>query len=125
MKLNHFIDKARAVLPLITSRHRHISFIVDGNKIVSTGYAQLFKTHPLAKKYGHRFSCIHSELHAIKNFPGVPRELSRYVMINIRFLANGTVGMAKPCIRCQKMLGDFGIKRIYFTTKREKFERFV
>ncbi len=123
--MNHLIELARKnILPQITCRHKHVTFILYQNKIVSSGYAQAFKTDPIAKRYGYRFESIHSELHAIKRFPYRPSKLVDCQFVNIRFMANGSIGMAKPCLICQKLLVAFGVKKknIHYTNKDGKFQ---
>lgn len=101
-----------------SDKHRHISFIIYKNRIVSIGYSQARKTDPMAKRYGHRFSSIHSELHSIKKFPFRPSKLAKCMMVNIRIMANGSIGISKPCENCQKLLIDFGLKAVYYTNRK-------
>ncbi len=125
--MNNLIALARKnILDQITCKHKHITFILYKNKVVSSGYAQAFKTDPTAKKYGYRFESIHSELHAIKRFPYRPGRLADCQFVNIRFMADGSVGMAKPCQICQRMLASFGVKQknIHYTNREGKWSNF-
>jgi len=106
-------------------KHRHISFIILKNKIVSIGYSHSKKTDPLAKQYGHRFNSVHSEISAIKKFPFRIKKLSKCTMVNIRIMADGTIGMSKPCIHCQKLLKDFEIGEVYYTTKDGALKQWI
>jgi deoxycytidylate deaminase len=99
---------------LIRCGQKHFSFLVERNKIASMGWNKPWDTHPLAAKFGHRFNCIHSELDAILNFPYSFTLLPKYTLINIRIKNNNLV-IAKPCLKCQKMLNFFGITRIIYT----------
>lgn len=101
--------------------NKHFSFILDKNVIVSVGWNQSHKTHPIAAKFGHRFSGIHSELHAIKNFKYPIKELPHFTFVNIRLMKNRTVGLSKPCKHCSKMLSFFEVGEVWYSNF-DKFE---
>lgn len=88
------------------------------------GYNDGFHTHPLAKKFGHRYSAIHSELAALKNFPHNIDYLDKCTLINLRINKSNQLCMSKPCIKCQAMLAVFGIKRIFYTDYFGNFIKF-
>lgn len=110
------IDVAENLYHLPDGRQKHFSFLVERNNIVSVGWNQSFKTHPLAFKFGHRFYSTHSELHAIRNFPYHISELADYKFINLRLMGDHSIGIAKPCFCCQNMLEMFGIYNVYYST---------
>jgi tRNA(Arg) A34 adenosine deaminase TadA len=121
-KLNEKIRKlAESSYDLPSCRNRHFSFIVERNKIVSFGWNSSLKTHPLAAKFGHKFSSIHSELHAIKNFPYSPKELVHYDFINIRINRNHTYCLSKPCIHCMQLLIAFNIPKVIYSINNTQF----
>lgn len=95
---------------------KHVSFICDKSKIVCVGINKPFKTHPLAYKYLYRYSNIHSELDAILAFPYAIKTLPRYQLYNVRIRNSHTVGLSKPCQKCQKLLFDFRLTNIFYTT---------
>jgi len=105
---------AKDLFDLPTGRSKHFSFLVLRNNIISVGWNNSLKTHPLANKFGHRFNGIHSELSVIKN-NNDNFLLPHLSLINIRFLRNGKLGNSKPCIPCQTMLDHFGIKKVFYT----------
>ena len=103
------------------SRFKLGAVLTKGSHIVSLGVNKE-KTHPLAinphRKRGN--GCIHAELDAII---GVPRELLPQTTIYVgRVLADGTPGIAKPCIPCQELLIGVGIAKAYYTTGRTEEE---
>jgi hypothetical protein len=105
------------------SRFPHFSFVMDGRrKIISYGVNHSFKSHPIAKRYGHRFFAVHSELDAILRFPYPPKYLHQYTMVNIRLGKKGEPRLARPCKSCQQMLAAFGLRRIYYTNTNGEFE---
>lgn len=114
---NKVVEVARSLLYLPQSKFKHFTFICERNKIVCTGFNTSFKTHTIAHKFGHRFSCIHSELSAINCFKYKLSLLSKYRIINVRIHADGSLGNSRPCIHCQYMLSSFGIRRIMYSTK--------
>ena len=121
-QMYRWIRKARHTLRNKPSNVKHVSFIVDGKQLICYGINHPFKTDPLSHQYGYRFNAIHSEVAALKVFPYPLMELCKYTMINVRILADGSVGMAKPCKICQKLLRDFGIKKVIYTSKYGTFE---
>lgn len=109
-------------LDLPTARHKHFSFITRKNKIIAFGWNQSFKTHPLAAKYGHRFNSIHSELHAIKNFPYPISELRDYTLINARYSpGEKKLTLAKPCSKCIYFLSCFSFREVLYTDNKGDF----
>lgn len=117
-------ETANNLIHLPDARSKHFSFIVERNCILSVGWNKSFKTHPLAKRYGHRFSSIHSELDAIKNFPYAPASLIYYKFVNLRIMGDGSVGLSKPCVHCQELLAKFGIEQIYYSDHDGNFHEF-
>ena len=124
MNFPKLVKLSYGMLDLPDSKYKHFSFILSKNKILSVGYNLGFKTHPLAKKYGHRFSSIHAELKAFQNFPYSPSLLSKCKMVNIRIMANKTLGMARPCQYCSNLLKDFNLTEIWYTNRQGKFEKY-
>lgn len=113
---NKLIDTARTLFDLPTGRFKHFSFICKRNRIVSVGWNKAFKTHPVARKFHHRFSCIHSELDCLNNFPYKIGELSYYKFYNMRLYKDKRVALSKPCLHCQYMLSSFNVKKVYYST---------
>lgn len=105
------------------SRFKHFTYIVDGNKILSIGYNNAWKTHTIANKYKHRFNCIHSEVSALIRFQYPEEYLSRCKIINVRINKSGDICMAKPCNHCLPILTNVGFKEIWFTNNSQIFER--
>lgn len=121
MNYQFLIPKAKSLLDLPSGRSKHFSFLLRKKKIVGFGYNRSYDTHPIAHKYGYRFDCIHSELDCILSFNHPVRELHKCVLVNLRFLRNGTLAMSKPCQCCQKMIVGFGIKSVIYTNNAGEF----
>lgn len=125
--MNVLIQTARQILKSHPTKVKHITFIVkninsNNPKILCYGLNNPNKTSPLAKKFGHRFASIHSELAAIKNFPFPLTKLGKYDILNLRVLVSGQISMAKPCRHCQKMLFAFGVKNIFYSDFNGKIQ---
>jgi tRNA(Arg) A34 adenosine deaminase TadA len=115
------VELSRNLIELTPHRSKHFSFVVRRNTIVSIGWNQPFKTHPQAQRFGYRFNCIHSELHAILKFSKAVRELSHYMLVNVRLDKQGDVRMSKPCVTCQKLLGVFTFNEVWYSTNEGQF----
>lgn len=79
-------------------------------RIYGAGF-NMRKTHPLSNTHNH---LIHAELAAIlsattKTF----KNCHVFVYMEKR---NGTVGLAKPCACCEKLLKAYGFLGAYYTT---------
>lgn len=117
--LNKCVKLSRKLIDLPDSCQLHFSFLILKNRIISVGYNLSFKTHPLAKLYHHRFCSIHSELKCINNC--LPKYIHRCTLINVRIMKDGSLGMAKPCPKCEQLIRDFGIKDICYTNRNGIF----
>lgn len=121
--LNRIESITHNLAHLPQGRHKHFSFIVRRNTIISVGWNKSFQTHPIAKRFGHRFHCIHSELDVILNFPYRLVELDKFQFINVR-LGIDHFSMAKPCTHCTKMLSYYNIHRIIYSNYDGGFYEF-
>lgn len=112
---SRLIKIARQLRKVPTRGTQHFTFILRRGHIYSIGWNKCRKTHPLAKKYEHRFSCVHSELDALLNYLPHYNTLSKCVVVNIRILADGSIGMSRPCQPCRELLRDYGIQEVYYS----------
>jgi hypothetical protein len=123
-RFDKLIKISNRLIDLPDSRsNKHFSYLLIRNKIISMGYNLSFTSHPIAHKYGYRFDAQHSELKCLLNAPYPPSIFNRCTLINIRIMSNGLIGISKPCPKCQQLLRDFNINRIYFTNREGEFER--
>lgn len=125
MNIEKLIVKARALYDLPHGRCKHFTFILKRNKVVSVGWNNTIKTHPMAATYGHKFFAIHSELSALRNFPFPIGELANFDMVNIRIRKDDTLAIAKPCEACERMLVAFRPRSLWFTNNLGNFERYL
>ena len=124
--LNKLINKAELILPKIDerSKSKHVSFVLQGRKIISYGYNDGWHSHPISARLNVRYAAKHSELSAIIKTRWRIDKLKKLTLVNLRFRRDGSLGMSKPCEFCQTMLDSFGIKDIWYTNSSGKFEKY-
>jgi tRNA(Arg) A34 adenosine deaminase TadA len=129
MNLNIFsqiIDITKSLKDLPYGKNRHFSFITRGNKIISFGYNNSWKTHPIAKICNYRFDSIHSELAALLKFKLHYRGLDflkKCSLVNTRINRFGDFCMSRPCVNCLKWISLIKFKDIYYTKGNGDFEK--
>lgn len=105
-----YFDLARKVSKLSThNRFLLGAVVVDGSKIISVG-ANKLKTHP---KSTHPYRSLHAEMAAII---AAHQDLSKCSMYVYREIKSGVPAIAKPCIYCQLMIQEAGLKHVYYST---------
>jgi deoxycytidylate deaminase len=99
----------------------HGSVICRGGSILSIGY-----NSPRANSFSENYAqhpgwTRHSELSAIQK---VRRkiDLNGCVMYNLRIDKNGLIRNSRPCGGCEKLLIDYGIKKVFFSTENGKID---
>ncbi len=110
------IDLALSMANKSTSKFRLGAVLAKRGNVISTGYNQMDKTHPLQNKFykGDGVLGLHAEVHACIGVPAASLHGAHlYVM---RILADGRIAMAKPCPTCYKFLASVGVARITFST---------
>ena len=130
-KEKRYFNIAREISFLGDFDRVHIgAIVVEGNRIISTGYNSN-KTSPLQQKYNRYRNfvdgCrsqpkIHAEIAAIA--PLLHRNNVNWCNVSIyvyRELADGTRGCSRPCAACMRLIQELGIKRIYYIGKNGEF----
>lgn len=99
--------------------------LARGKSIFSVGVNQV-KSHPMAYrrkqarvKGSWRYG-LHAEVHACLGLD--TSQLQGASIYVVRVKKDGTLGMAKPCIRCQEFLRAVGVKRAYYSTNDGEIE---
>lgn len=98
----------------------HVAAIFQRNKILSIGQNS-FKTHPIAKKYGHRNSILHAEVAAIIRH-GL-EDCSGLNMAVLRINRKNDLTISKPCPCCQSIITNVGFKKVFFTNQKGQWEQ--
>ena len=119
-----FFKAAKAVSELSDHpRHKLGCVVVLGHRIVSSGKNSNTKCHALQAKLDKEvLGCecpglLHSEVDALRPLINNKVDLSRASVYVYRQHKNGTLGLARPCPRCMKLIKQCGIKKVYYTTE--------
>ena len=118
-RVARFFQTAKVISGMSTRRRFKIgAIVVYKNKLISAG-VNSDKSHPVQKSYdrwrGFRthHSC-HAEVRAILN--SKMSNLAGHELFVYRQTKDGRLGNARPCPACMKMIQDYGIKKIFYTT---------
>ena len=120
MKKHPLHDLAMSEAIKSTQMQRLGAVIFKGKrKILSVG-RNFRRTHPLGKHFspdtGKELSWIHAEVDAVIGCRWYENINGAYIFV-ARLKRDGTgAGMARPCLICQRILKEYGIKRMYYTT---------
>jgi hypothetical protein len=97
---NNILRDAKPICLGLQRQKKHVSLIYHKNKLVSIG-TNVFKTHPLANKYGYIIGCVHSELDAFNKLPKkYKKDLRKLKLVNIRMNRFEQLRNSKPCKHC-------------------------
>ena len=92
-------------------KKKHVSIIVSKGEVISIGSNQ-YKTHPIAKAIGYRYSEMHSELNALLKTD----QRKNLHLYNFRFNRFGEMRIAKPCCLCMPWC-KVVFKSIHFSSR--------
>lgn len=110
------LDLAKHMAFKSVSKFRLGAVLVKKGRVVSTGFNQMRKSHPIMQKYLGKSDFtlgLHAEIHACI---GVPAEdLLGADLWVCRLHKDGSLAMAHPCKICQKFLTDVGVRRVYYS----------
>jgi|SRR6188768_2363834 len=104
-------------------RSKMVAVVYDSSgQLISFGFNQ-YKSHPLQARFADHPDKIflHAEIDAIANsirtYRGInsARLLSESSLYVFRFNKDGTTGMAKPCLGCQRAIRAFDIKSVFWS----------
>lgn len=97
---------------------RMSAIIFKGKRILSIGINEVRASKHVHRKFKKFEDSCHAEAMAISRmYPGDPKGASIFIC---RLRASGEFGNAKPCLRCQQLIGEAGIKHIYCTSSNPK-----
>lgn len=98
------------------AKNKHMSFIVQRSNIITIGFNDYQKTHPISRNLKYKFDAMHSELDAFLKVRWSNIDLSKCELINIRINRFGELRMAKPCKRCLHFLKLLNFQRIWYSS---------
>lgn len=116
MKSN-YMSLALSMARKSVSRYRLGAVVVKGRKVVSTGYNQMSKTHPMMQRFNRDTEYlprIHAEIHSCLGVPA--GDLNGADVYVGRIFKNGNPALAKPCIICERFLRSVGVDKVYYST---------
>jgi len=101
------------------AKHRvRIGAVITNKKqIVGVGFNKMDKTHPLITGRNPKKK-LHAEVDAIIGIDR--RNLEGGTIYVYRENLNGEVAICRPCVDCQAILEEAGIKEVYYTDPKEK-----
>lgn len=123
--MNHF-DLAVNMAQKSSSRFRLGAVLAKKNRVISTGYNDMSKTHTLMQKYNRDKSWtpgLHAEVDAC--IGQSPLDMSYADLYVVRILKNGSIAMAKPCKICHSFLTAVGIRRVFYSLKGGDWEEWT
>lgn len=107
-----YFNLARIESLKVDFRARIGAVLVRQSKPISIGRNKPRKTHPLVSKY-NKLKTIHAECDCII---GLDRHLAENTTLYVyRENKSGDLANSKPCIMCQSLLRDVGVKKVYYT----------
>ena len=110
-------------------RSFHTTFILHKNRILSIGWNNYNKMHPyhkLGKYIGYKCNpekyqpSLHSEISAILKLG--EEDLRKYSFVNVRIDGRNNLALAKPCPNCERVLGQVGFKKLFYSSEKGFFE---
>jgi deoxycytidylate deaminase len=109
-----WFEVAKVIAQKIPTRVKIGGVLVYKGKLINVGSNRIGKTHTRCKRGIH---CELDCLLGIKRRDLVGTELYLY-----RINSLGETLNCKPCVDCQELLREFGIKRVYYTKWSYNFE---
>jgi len=106
---------AKAMSFQSTFRVRIGAVAIRKKNIISVGHNKI-KTHPLISRNNYRK--LHAEVSCIVG--GDRDQLRGATMYVYRQDLNGELAMCKPCLMCQAILKEAGIKEVFYVDPSEK-----
>lgn len=112
---------AKAVSEMSDHRAKIGCVVVNKHRIVSSGFNSHSKCHKVqAMLDKERFGCdcpgkMHAETATLLPLIRDGVDLSRASIFVYRQHKDGTIACARPCARCERLIKQCGIKKIYFT----------
>jgi tRNA(Arg) A34 adenosine deaminase TadA len=99
---------------------RHGAVLFDRSGKILSAKSNSLKTHPKLVKFTD-YPYLHAESacilgHGMDNCEGLS-------LLVLRVLKNDQVSLSKPCVICQRVIEDAGLKSVYYTDVNGMFKR--
>ena len=106
-----------------SSKFRLGAVLAKKNRVVSTGYNNMGKSHPLQQKYAKNVNFtlgLHAEVASCLGIPMLDiKDATLYV---VRLLKDNKTALAKPCSTCQNFIYNVGIKKVIYSDEFDSFK---
>lgn len=112
---------AKAVSEMSDHRAKIGCVVVNKHRIISSGFNSRTKCHKVQAILDKEiFGCdcpgkMHAETTALLPLIRDNVDLNRASIFVYRQHKDGTIACARPCARCERLIKQCGIKKIYFT----------
>ncbi len=116
-KQKAYMNMARYLASKSSQRHKHGAVVVKSGRVLGTGFNKQ-RNHPHVIPNGkHREQCgRHAEFVALKEAGTNTRNATIFIA---RINRKGDDLLSKPCINCQKLIEESGIKNVIFTRSNQ------
>lgn len=99
-------------------RIRMGAVLLQNGRCISVG-CNTVKSHP---KWSYEDKkTIHAEADCLRAISKYLHRITKGVMFVYREHRDGLPGMAKPCENCQRLLREYGVKTVYYSTNEFPF----
>lgn len=121
-----FFRAAEAVSSLSDHPRFHLGCVlIDGHRIISSGYNSFTKCSPLQKKMDvSRFGSpdqhkgpVHAETACLLPLIRQGYDMSRSDLYIVRRHKDGSLALSRPCPGCMSLLRASGVRRVFFSVE--------
>lgn len=113
-----YLEQAMKVAELSEERYRHGAVLRKSGRTLSVGINRNTNDPMiLDQSMNVKHFSIHAEYAAIRAVR--KSDLQGASIYIARVSKNGEPVMSKPCVKCQKMLKKYGVKKVYYTIDNE------
>jgi cytidine deaminase len=116
--VRHYIMKESAIIIAIEeakkslhSNFKHGAVLTTGKNIISFGHNEDVNRHYI-------FKSLHAEMSAVKNAKQLKlkkNEKKDLTMVVVRVNKMGLLRHSKPCLHCQQIMKDFGVRKVIYS----------
>lgn len=98
------------------------SIVIKHGRIISEGFNRVGSCKRIDPYYQFRSFSIHAEADALSKLSFKDAKGASIIIVRMNISHN--IANAKPCIYCQEMIYDYGIKNVYCSNNYGKIDHF-
>jgi deoxycytidylate deaminase len=114
MSIESFLKIAKKNAMRSTEDYRVGACLVSSGRVLSVGVNQKNKINRLVRQFFNNFPTMHAEAACMSELS--PDAIKGSTLYVYRYRNNVTPGLAKPCIRCARLIQALGVKRVIYST---------